>query len=117
MFFGFLFCFFDADGQAWPRRDSRVGIRRLLTFSNGRPAPVETGLVERLIQEAPRRLRIPQKGLPPIASGKHVLIINGALHGHVATVIDCNRFHATLEMTLFGGSTRVRLLRADITEE
>lgn len=117
MFFGFLFCAFDAQNQAWPRRDSRVGIRRLLTFSNGRPAPVEVGFVERMIQEAPKRLRIPQKGLPAIAAGKQVLVTRGALAGHVATVIECNRFQATLEMTLFGGSIRVRLLRADISEE
>lgn len=117
MFFGFLFCAFDAQNQAWPRRDTRVGIRRLLTFSNGRPAPVEVGFVERMIQEAPKRLRIPQKGLPAIAAGKQVLIVRGALQGQVATVIECNRFQATLEMTLFNGSTRVRLLRSDITEE
>ncbi|MDE2342932.1 MAG: hypothetical protein KGL63_05990 [Betaproteobacteria bacterium] len=117
MFFSFLFCAFDAETQSWPRRDSRVGIRKLLTFSNGRPAPVEAGFVERLIQEAPKRLRIPQKGLPAIAVGKQVLIIRGALQGHVATVLDCNRFQAKVEMTIFGGSAEVRLLRSDITEE
>lgn len=115
--FGFLFVLFDADRDAWPRRDSRIGVRSLLLGPGGRPSRVDTSLVEKLIAEQDQRLTPPDRGLPPIDAGELALIVRGSFQGRVAKVIECDRHNAVVEIEAFGGRVPVRVKRVDISAE
>ncbi len=117
MFFGFFFCRFDAEREQWPKRDTRLGIARLLMTTNNRPAPVERGLVERLIETAPERLNLPKEARPKLTPNIMILIVKGAFEGMTGQVVSCDGFSTVVRLVMFGGYRDVRINRADITTE
>ncbi|HET6606731.1 MAG TPA: transcription termination/antitermination NusG family protein [Rhodopila sp.] len=117
MFFQFLFVQFDPAAGKWPARDTRLGIRRLLVTASHKPAPVERGLVEQLIETAPQRLRLPEKASPKITRDTNVLVVRGPFEGQVGPVESCDGYTTVVWLNLFGGRTKVTLRRTDVTDE
>jgi len=115
LFFSFLFCQFDPETDDWPRRDTRLGIKRLLMTSRQRPAPVEVGLVEALMATAADRAAVPSTELARLVKGASVRI--KAPHpfaGHSVVVESCNGLTTTGHVFIFGTQTDVMLRRSDL---
>ena len=117
MFFQFLFVEFDVDHDPWEAIRYADGVKRLLMSAAGRPIPVPKGFVEGLIETAPERLNLPEKGLSKLQVDLAVAIPRGPFEGHIGFVEACDGYVTTVRLNLFNRYQSVRMRRCDISAD
>jgi transcription antitermination factor NusG len=114
MFFNFIFVKFDIGLGMWPRKDTRLGIKGVLSFAGSKPSPVERGFVETLIEMKPVVPTVDAGAFPPLAKGCMVVVKDGLLAGKTVQVEQCNGFTTTVWGDAFGGKVKILIHRQDI---
>lgn len=89
LFSGYLFAFFDRDNDPWMPIRQCEGVKQILMTPSQRPLAVPVGDVERMIEDAPNRLKLPELTMEPIAKGARVRIVSGAMTGYLGTCVKC----------------------------
>src|SRR4051812_14008405 len=92
---GYFFVEFDRELDDWGQLNRVPGIIEIL----GSPTPLDTGIVEDLVERLPRRLPKPAPGVT-VPVGAEVKITKGVFLGHVAKVIDADCQYVTVLWTI-----------------
>lgn len=119
MFYRFLFVRFDVDHDDWRAARYADGVQRLLMSASQRPVAVERGLVERLIETAPERLKLPAEGMSRLTMGAYAKVMNEDhwMAGHRVQVVTCDGRTTIVRGQMFGRQIDMTLLRADLVAE
>ena len=106
---GYMFVEFDAVRDDWGQLNRVPGIVEVL----GGPTPLDTGVVEDLVERLPRRL--PKNGPDTeVPVGTEVRITDGMFRGHVGKVIKSDRRQVTVLWMMFGHLREQTLRTADV---
>lgn len=113
LFPGYLFVSFDQDAVRWRTVNSTLGVSRLVSFAEDRPAQVPLGLISSLM----RRCYPSGKLLPPrfLHGGDVVRVTNGPFADFIGTVEQIapdQRIWVLLD--ILGKNTRVAIRSADL---
>ncbi len=113
LFPGYLFVSFDQDAVRWRTVNSTLGVSRLVSFADDRPAQVPLGLISSLM----RRCDPSGKLLPPrfLHGGDVVRVTNGPFADFIGTVEQLapdQRIWVLLD--ILGKNTRVAIRSADL---
>ena len=113
LFPGYLFVSFDQDAVRWRTVNSTLGVNRLVSFADDRPAQVPLGLISSLM----RRCDPAGKLLPPrfLHGGDVVRVTNGPFADFIGTVEQMapdQRIWVLLD--ILGKNTRVAMRSADL---
>ena len=113
LFPGYLFVSFDQDAVRWRTVNSTLGVSRLVSFADDRPAQVPLGLISSLM----RRCDPSGKLLPPrfLHGGDVVRVTNGPFADFIGTVEQIapdQRIWVLLD--ILGKNTRVAIRSADL---
>lgn len=113
LFPGYLFVSFDQDAVRWRTVNSTLGVSRLVSFADDRPAQVPLGLISNLM----RRCDPSGKLLPPrfLHDGDVVRVTNGPFADFIGTVEQIapdQRIWVLLD--ILGKNTRVAMRSADL---
>lgn len=113
LFPGYLFVSFDQDAVRWRTVNSTLGISRLVSFADDRPAQVPLGLISSLM----RRCDPSGKLLPPrfLHGGDVIRVTNGPFADFIGTVEQMapdQRIWVLLD--ILGKNTRVAIRSADL---
>lgn len=92
------------------------GIREVLRRPDGRAASVPDLLIEKLIDDAPKRLELPKEHGPVLDKGAHVRIETGAFASHLGTVKGCDGVKTQVEVFIFGRATPIWLDRVAVVK-
>ncbi len=113
MFPGYLFVEFDRETDPWTPIRYCEGVKQIFMTPSQRPIAVARGVVEALIDEAPKRLKLPEVLLSPITRGSKVRIKRGALEDNLGVCAGCDGRVTQVKTNLFGGVT-VSIPRDDV---
>lgn len=113
LFPGYLFVSFDQEAVRWRTVNSTLGVSRLVSFAEDRPAQVPLGLISSLM----RRCDPSGKLLPPrfLHDGDVVRVTNGPFADFIGTVEQIapdQRIWVLLD--ILGKNTRVAIRSADL---
>lgn len=113
LFPGYLFVSFDQEAVRWRTVNSTLGVSRLVSFAEDRPAQVPLGLISSLM----RRCDPAGKLLPPrfLHGGDVVRVTNGPFADFIGTVEQIapdQRIWVLLD--ILGKNTRVAIRSADL---
>lgn len=123
MFFQFFFVRFDIDTDPWGKVGSTPGVRYVLGSANGRPQPVQIGVVEKLMSGAADRLDLKAAGMKPLELGTLARVITRDwnfphwLDGHVVEVKSCDGFTTMAEFTFLGRRIEAVFGRDELADE
>ncbi len=112
-FIGYGFVLLDP-ADPWRPVAETAGVRQVLLGSNGRPAPIAAGVIERHRADDERLCDLARETMPPLPRGALVRIEGGALAGYVGEVVDCDGLTTTVEVDIFGRLVPVRHDRASV---
>lgn len=90
------------------------GVREILRRPDGRAASVPDALIEKLIEDAPRRLELPKEHGPVLDVGAKVLIKDGTFGGHRGVVSECDGVNTKVEVELFGRPVPIWMDRVSV---
>ena len=99
-------------GESWLPVLDAAGVARILRGLDGRPARIPVGEIERHMLDDDRLCDLARETLPPFKAGKRVIILDGALTSHEATVLEDDGLSTAVEVEMFGRMMSVRLDRA-----
>ncbi len=113
LFPGYLFVSFDQETVRWRTVNSTLGVNRLVSFAEDRPAQVPLGLISSLMRRCDRSGKL----LPPrfLHGGDVVRITNGPFADFIGTVEQIapdQRIWVLLD--ILGKNTRVAIRSADL---
>ena len=102
LFPGYLFIQFDAATMPWRSVNGTFGVRHILS-NNGRPQPIVTEFVETL-KAAMGSNGAVEEYTPSLTQGDTVEIMNGAMQGHLATILSTDDHgRVRILLTMMGG--------------
>lgn len=100
--------------EPWVPIRYTMGVRDVLLSPTQRPAPIPVGFVESLIEGEADRCDLTAATLPQFDKGAAVQITEGAMSGHVGSVVECDGLKTLVSVELFGRLVAVRLDRAGL---
>jgi transcription antitermination factor NusG len=90
------------------------GVREVLRRPDGKAAWVPDALIEKLVEDAPRRLELAKQHGPVLDAGSGVRIKDGTFEGHRGVVIQCDGINTQVEIEMFGRPVPVWLDRVSV---
>lgn len=100
--------------EPWVPIRYTMGVRDVLLSPTQRPAPIPIGFVESLIEGEADRCDLTAVTLPQFDRGAAVQITEGAMSGHIGSVVECDGLKTLVSVELFGRLVAVRLDRAGL---
>jgi transcription antitermination factor NusG len=114
MFVGYAFVRFDARADRWEPIRALDGVTQLFMTRSLTPIPLPDGFVEKLIEDAPARLKLQAVKMPVFELGQALMIEDGPFTGFAANCVRCNGYTTEIDVHVFGALRLMRMQRGSL---